>query len=358
MIMLILAVILAVCTFVAIDLQKTYSAVSVKELKRRASRGDDFAKLLHSVVVHDISLAMFLWLIIGLSAVGFFFVASASLPGWLAFFGAVILVWVGFAWLPRTEVSNFSLKIAQYITPALSWLLVRVGPFLAELAKTIKTRAANVSVHTGLYEKEDLLELLDSQNTQLDNRITDDELGYARSALVFNDKTVRECMTPTRVVTFVKEDDSIGPLLLDELHKSGFSRFPVQSNSGHDIVGTLYLRALVDKGIKGKVAGVMSKRVYYVNEAQTLPHVLRAFLKTKHHLFVVVNEFEEVSGVITIEDVIEQLIGKKIVDEFDKYDDLREVAALAAKKDQKKHAKPADEHQSNSQESSDESVKS
>ena len=56
---------------------------------------------------------------------------------------------------------------------------------------------------------------------------------------------------------------------------------------------------------------------------------------------MVVNGFEEISGVITIEDVLEQLIGRKIVDEFDRFDDMRAVAALAAKKEQAKHTKPA-----------------
>jgi CBS domain containing-hemolysin-like protein len=80
-----------------------------------------------------------------------------------------------------------------------------------------------------------------------------------------------------------------------------------------------------------KVKDVMRREVYYVHEEQTLDHALKAFIKTKHHLFIVINSFEEFVGIITIEDILEQIIGKKIIDEFDKYDDLREVAALRAK---------------------------
>jgi CBS domain containing-hemolysin-like protein len=52
---------------------------------------------------------------------------------------------------------------------------------------------------------------------------------------------------------------------------------------------------------------------------------------------IVVNSFEEYIGIVTIEDVLEQIVGKQIVDEFDQYDDLRAVAAKAAAKDHKKH---------------------
>ena len=79
----------------------------------------------------------------------------------------------------------------------------------------------------------------------------------------------------------------------------------------------------------------MKKAVYYVNEEKQLDHALQAFLKTKHHLFIVVNGFEEIVGILTIEDVLEEVLGKEIVDEFDQYEDLRAVAALQAKKDTK-----------------------
>jgi CBS domain containing-hemolysin-like protein len=76
-----------------------------------------------------------------------------------------------------------------------------------------------------------------------------------------------------------------------------------------------------------------------VHEDFTLYQALQAFLKTKHHLFLVVNSFEELVGILTIEDVLEQMIGKPIVDEFDRYDDLRAVAAAAAHKDHTEHKK-------------------
>lgn len=79
----------------------------------------------------------------------------------------------------------------------------------------------------------------------------------------------------------------------------------------------------------------MRKAVYYVHEEESLGHALNVFLKTNHHLLVVVNTFEEFVGVVSFEDVIEEIIGKQIVDEFDQHEDLRAVAKSLADKEKK-----------------------
>ncbi len=319
-----------------ISVQKTYSKVPLKELKRRAKKDDEMAKALHSAVSYGASLDLLLWGIIGLSAAGFFVALSASLPSWLAIFGCAALLWVGFAWLPTSQVSGFSEKLAKYLSPVIAWVLSHTYPLLNKLGEFIQ-KNRRFTFHSGLYQKEDLIDLLDKQQQQPDNRMTAYELGIVKSALVFSDKLIREVMTPKRVVRTVNQTDSTGPLLMDELHKSGFSRFPVIGDKPDEIVGTLFMRDLVNVKQGGTVKDHMKKAVYYVNEEKPLQHALQAFLRTKHHLFIVVNSFEEVVGVITIEDVLEQVLGKQIVDEFDRYEDLRAVAALEAKKDAKTH---------------------
>ena len=82
----------------------------------------------------------------------------------------------------------------------------------------------------------------------------------------------------------------------------------------------------------------MSTDLYYVHEEEPLGHALQAIIKTKHHMFVVVNNFEEYVGILTIEDIVEQVLGKQIVDEFDKYDSIQAVAKLHAMRDHKQRA--------------------
>jgi CBS domain containing-hemolysin-like protein len=141
----------------------------------------------------------------------------------------------------------------------------------------------------------------------------------------------------------VAASETVGPILMDELSKSGHSRFPVYDEKRDNIVGILYLHDLVGAKQAGRVDDIMSKRLRYVHEDFTLYQTLQAFLHTKQHLFLVVNSFEELVGIITIEDVLEQMIGRPIVDEFDKYDDLRAVAAAAAHKDHHGHDEPKPE---------------
>lgn len=191
-----------------------------------------------------------------------------------------------------------------------------------------------------------MLELLGNQDKQVDNRIPEQDLLIAFNSLQFGDKTVRQAMTPRRLVKMVSADEAIGPILTDELHKTGFSRFPIYKDSAKaaspQIVGTLYLNDLIGYDGSGKVKDLADKKVYFINEDNTLRQAFNAFLKTHHHLLIVVNSFEEMAGVLSLEDVLEQIIGKQIVDEFDSYANLRAVAAHNAKQE---HAAHKETHQ-------------
>ncbi|MDQ5886052.1 MAG: hypothetical protein QG628_449 [Patescibacteria group bacterium] len=341
MIQFIAILLFAALTLFSVSLQKTYSRIPQKELKRRARAGDEMAKALFSAVSYGISLQLLLWIVTGISAGAFFVILSQSLPSWLALFGCVALLWIAFAWLPNSRVSSASEQVAQKVSPALAKVLSKLYPLLNKLGKEIQ-KISKVTIHSGMYQKEDLLELIDKQTSQPDNRMTAYEIGIVKSSLTFSDRIIRDIMTPKRVVKTVSQTESIGPILMTELHISGFSRFPVTGEKEDDIVGTLYMRDLVNAKDGGSVKDAMKKDVFYVNEEKKLDHALQAFLRTKHHLFIVVNSFEEIVGILTIEDVLEQVLGKQIVDEFDRYDDLRAVAALQAKKDAKSHKHPED----------------
>ena len=342
MILFIIILLLAGLTLLSVSLQKTYTKIPLKELKRRAKSGDEFAKALFAASAYGFSLDILLWIIVGLSASGFFVVLSINLPSWLALFGCAALLWVAFAWLPTARVSDLSQQLAQSLAPAFAKILSFLYPLLNRIGGIIHSRG-RITIHSGIYQKEDLIDLLDKQALQSDNRMTPYEIGIVKSALTFSDEIIRDKMTPKRVVKMVKSTDSVGPILMAELHKSGFSRFPVEDPKSGEIVGTLYMHDLVTAKQGGSVKDLMKKAVFYVAEDKTLDHALQAFLRTKHHLFMVVNSFEEIVGIITIEDVLERILGKQIVDEFDQYDDLRAVAALQAKADAKRHTHaPAD----------------
>ncbi|MGH7156789.1 MAG: CBS domain-containing protein, partial [Candidatus Saccharimonadales bacterium] len=309
------------------------------ELKRRARAKDHRAARLYKVAAYEASLDVLVWTF-GTASATVLLIWSVRTNWWLA---AIVLV--ATAWLvvwTKLSTDGWAGSFLALVAPAHARFLSFVQPVLGTVAKWLPP-GRRVHLHTGLYEKRDLLEFLTKQNKQVDNRIPEADLHIAFNAIQFGDKSVAQIMTPRRKVKLVGANESIGPLLMDELHKSGFSRFPVIKDSAKtavpEVIGTLYLNNLIGYEGGGKVKDLASHDVYFINEDVNLRQALGAFLKTHHHLLIVVNSFEEMAGVLSLEDLLEQIIGKQIVDEFDSYQNLRAVAAQDAKKDQAEHTK-------------------
>lgn len=329
----ILGMICAVLSICFAALYRTFHHVTPKELKRRARGGDEVAALLYRSVSYGLSVKLLLGGLAALSAYGAFVFMVQALDAWLALPVLTVVAILGLLFVEMKGGSNrVALWLAQTVSPALSWLLERLHPLFDRLGRAVR-RLFPVRIHSGLYEKEDLAALLEAQKSQPDNRIAAGEIDMLSNALTFGDKTVADALVPKRVVKSVAASDDVGPVLMGELHASGHSRFPVYEVKKDNIVGVLYLHDLVATKRSGTVSNIMRRKVTYVHEDFTLYQTLQAFIKTKQHLFIVVNSFEEYVGIITIEDVLERVIGKLIVDEFDRYDDLRAVAAAAAHKD-------------------------
>lgn len=342
MVNFILGLIAAFVALAFLVLERAYQYVPAHELKRMARGGDEVAQLLYRAVAYGASLRVLL----SGGAMVFTVLALICMVQAVGTVLGVIVVLVvgigGFIVVPSYELTKSRLAFAKVMAPVISSALERMQPLLAGVVRFIR-KHRHISIHTGLYEKDDLARLLERQKGQADSRISPSEIALLQHALSFGDKLVLEVLVPKRVVKTVAANEAIGPVLMDELARSGHSRFPVYDESQDNIVGLLYLHDLIGARKTGKVADVMSRKLTYVHEEFSLYQTLQAFLKTKQHLFFVVNGFEELVGIITIEDVLEQMIGRSIVDEFDRYDDLRLVAKAAARKDHKNHTEPKPE---------------
>lgn len=341
MILFIVALVLAGLALLCIALRKTYAIIPPKELKRQARAGDTLAKVLYRAVAYGTSLPLLLWTIIVISTAASFVILAQIVPPFLAFVTEVLIIGYGFVWMPHGDVSQIGVRIVVWLTPAVTWLLSHLQPLFGRIGTWVAAHRP-VTVHTGLYEREDFLTLIDRQRGQEDSRFSSDELSLLTHALTYGDKIVSDVMVPRKVVRSIKAEETVGPIMMGELHDSGHSRFPVYQDSEENIVGTLFLRDLINARKGGHVRSIMDASVFYVHEDYTLEQALHAFLKTKRHMFIVVNSFEEFVGIITIEDILEQVIGHKIIDEFDRYDDMRAVALHQAEKEHKNRKKAAE----------------
>lgn len=310
--------------------RKTYFALPLPELKRKAAHHDHVAKHIYPAVAYGNSLRTLLWLYIGLASAASLILLARSLPVWVSLLIVGPLLWAAFTWLPASRTSKIGEWLAVKVTPAILWLLNLLHPILSRGADSVHKRLS-IAPHTGLFEKEDLVKLIEKQQQQHDSRFSDEELEIAKRALTFDEYHVADVLTPRKQIKSIKPDETVGPILIDELHKTGEEYVLVREKSKDPILGWLPIKQL-DIHSSGKVKDHMSPVVYYLHENDTLSQALHAFFVTNQPLFMVINSFEEILGVISIENVLKQLLGHVPGDEFEHYSNPSAVAARHTKR--------------------------
>jgi CBS domain containing-hemolysin-like protein len=324
MISFIIAILLLGLALGGVAVRKTYYQLPLPELKRRALRHDKVAEQLYQAAAYEGSLRGLLWLFIaGTSAAGFILLARQA-PIWLSLIVVIVLLWAAFSWLPASRVSSFGARATATLTPFITWLLSYLHPIIIRIVGVVSKRYS-APAHTGLFERDDLMRLLEQQQGQVDSRLSIEELDIVRHVLSFPDHVVRDVLTPRGDIRTVHANETVGPILIDELHQTGLEHVLVQDSPNAEIVGTLAIHEL---GLhsSGRVRDIMDPTVYYVHESDSLSEALHAFFVTNHPLFIVTNSFEEYVGIITVQSILRQLLGHVPGDDFDRYSDLQAVA--------------------------------
>jgi magnesium and cobalt transporter len=172
-------------------------------------------------------------------------------------------------------------------------------------------------------EPQDRQELLTMLRDAGERGIVDaDALGMIEGVLEVSDLKVRDIMVPRAQMVFIRRDER-GARILPVVVESGHSRFPVMDEDRDDIVGILLakdlLRLTAEKRERFDIRECM-RPALFVPESKRLNVLLREFRRNRNHMAIVVDEYGGVSGLVTIEDVIEQIVGE-IDDEFDVEDE-------------------------------------
>lgn len=318
------AIILLLVALYGVVARKTYYYLPAREVKRRAEAHDPLAARLYPAVAYGDSLRGLLWAWIGLSTAGAFVLLVNAVPPWLSFIAIIGLLWVVNSWLPASRVTRLGMNLTSLVTPPIVWLLGYLHRPLSRGADVVQ-KSYTAEAHTGLFEREDLLELIGQQQRQPDNRLRDEELEIVKRALSFGELRVRDVMTPRKRVKTALAGDTVGPVLIDELHKNGQGYMLVRESAKGDFVGLLAFKRLSLKS-SGQVKNLMEKTVYYLNENDSLNQALHAFFTTNCPLFVVVDSSADYVGIISIDAILRQLLGHVPGEDFEQYSEKAAVA--------------------------------
>ena len=174
--------------------------------------------------------------------------------------------------------------------------------------------------------KEELLEsMLQSED---DGVIDEKESDVIENILNLDNIKVNEVLTPRSVVFAIDESMTIKEVIETEEAIFKFSRIPVYNESIEEVTGLvltkkIFKQALTDDGV---TLASIKKEMYAINENVPVSKALDMFISKKDHMFLVMDNYDQTEGIITLEDCVETVLGVEIMDESDTTEDMRELA--------------------------------
>ncbi len=226
-----------------------------------------------------------------------------------------VLIGVG----PRTLGRQHPYAIGMAVAAPLRALATLLGPLTKLLIVIGNAITPGHGFRQGPFSSEvELRELVDMASTS--GVVDEDERQMIHSVFELGDTMVREVMVPRPDVVWTERDTSVDKVLRLAL-KSGYSRIPVLGESIDDIVGVAYLkdivRAQAEAGDRPPAAlPAVMRPAAFVPDSKRVDELLKEMQAARNHLAIVVDEYGGTAGVVTIEDILEEIVGE-ITDEYD-----------------------------------------
>ena len=181
-------------------------------------------------------------------------------------------------------------------------------------------------------------ELLESMLLGEDEGVIDEqESDVIENILNLDNIKVGEVLTPRSVVFALDEKMTIKEIIDTKEDIFKFSRIPVYKESIEDVIGIvmtkrIFQQALLDDSV---TLGSIKKEIFSINENVPVSKALDLFIDKKDHMFLVMDNYDQTEGIITLEDCVETILGVEIVDESDSTVDMRELAKMKMKQRRK-----------------------
>ena len=216
---------------------------------------------------------------------------------------------------PKSLAKEMPETVATAVSPMLNLLMVLFTPltWLFSQWKKLLGRFVHSSESDAITEGELITMVSEAEN---DGELTDRESQLIRSAIEFDDVEVEEILTPRVDVVAVEDDISLEELA-QTFAESGYSRLPVYHDTVDNIIGVVHEKDFYIARLKKSVTmeDLIAPTLYTTGSTQ-ISQLLRTLREQHHHMAVVVDEYGGTEGIITLEDILEELVGE-IWDEHD-----------------------------------------
>jgi len=220
--------------------------------------------------------------------------------------------------VPKVYATQFARKTASYTVPYLSTLEKLFGPFVSFLVNSTSIVNRKLAKHNHSNISMDEL----SHALELTSNSRDEDTELLEGIIKFGNIQVVDIMT-SRVDMVVVDIKTNYKQLLELIIKSGYSRIPVYTGTRDNIKGLLYSKDLLphlDKPANFRWQSLV-RQAYFVPETKMIDDLLNEFQENRVHLAMVVDEYGGTSGLITLEDILEEIVGD-ISDEYDNEEQL------------------------------------
>lgn len=311
-----------------------FFSLNLTSLERKAKLGDKRAKriypvrkngnlLLCTLLLGNVAVNSAMAIFLGEIATGL--VAGLVSTGLIVIFGEII---------PQAVFSRFALTLGSntvWLVRLFIFLLYPIAyPLSWVLDKALGSELATI------WSKQEIEEIIKHHEDAEESEIDADEERIMLGALAYSDKTAEMVMTPKSVVFMLRSEEVITLDLVLKIKENGFTRLPVyEGNNKDNMIGILLVKDLlgIDFNQKMTVKEFVRDGLLLVKEDIQLDNLLNHFIKDKKHIAGVFNEFGVFEGVVSLEDIIEEILKVEIVDEGDKTRDLQVLAKKMVNKD-------------------------
>ncbi len=234
--------------------------------------------------------------------------------------------------IPKTIGAVYWKQLAVFGAKIINLFIILTYPIIQ--ITLFVTRKINKDNDNDHISREDILHT--ALLSEEDGVINDMESDIIENTLTLKEIKIKDILTPRSVMFSVQKDTIISELLEDK-RTYKFSRVPVYDQNIDNIVGMVLTKKIFKQAIKDKQVTISSimDEINTINENIPVSKALNSFIKVKGHMLLVVDGYDQTEGIVTLEDCIETLLGKEIMDELDTTEDMRKLASAKMKANRK-----------------------